>query len=331
MSVSGIIFTEQVSGSFTNFIKEQQVSNAVLLTDSNTERLCLSLLKENTFDHIAIPAGEIYKNMDTLQHVLEGMMQRGADRNTWLFNLGGGVVSDLGGFAASIYKRGIRYVNIPTTLLAMVDASIGGKTAVDFKFHKNYLGTFCEPEAVIISPEFLATLPESEIRSAWAEIIKTAVICNGDMISLIRRDVSLARIIESAAMAKSRIVAQDKYDRGVRQLLNFGHTIGHAFESYRLSIDKPVSHGEAVAKGMLYETRLAEQMGFLSTGDAHTIRDMIGSKLDTGPLTTDEFSALLPFLPGDKKNTDERITFSLPVAVGEGKYGVKVHLSDLKA
>ena len=330
MAATGIIFTEQVAGSFTNFIKEHQISKAVLLADNNTRELCLPLLDDHGFSIISIPAGETYKNLQTLENVLEGLMQQRADRDTWLVNLGGGVVSDIGGFAASIYKRGIRYVNIPTTLLAMVDAAIGGKTGIDFKFHKNYLGTFYNPEAVIISPEFLHTLPEQEIRSAWAEIIKTGVICSKELVALIQEDAPLSRIIECTATAKNKIVQQDKYDYNLRQLLNFGHTIGHAYESFYLSINDPVSHGEAVAKGMLYETNLAERIGLLSTPDASAIRDLIASKLGTEPLTGDEFRQLLPFLAGDKKNTDERITFSLPVAVGEGKYGVKVQLSDLE-
>lgn len=330
MAAPGIIFTEQVSGSFSNFIKEHQISRALLLVDDNTEELCLPLLKDNPFAHFSIPAGEIHKNMETLQNMLEGLMQHQADRQTWLFNLGGGVVSDLGGFAASIYKRGIRYVNIPTTLLAMVDASIGGKTGIDFKYHKNYLGTFYEPEAIIISPEFLKTLPEHEIKSAWAEIIKTGVICNNELVKLVYDHAPLSKIIECTAHTKSKIVQQDQYDRDVRQLLNFGHTIGHAYESFRLSINHPVSHGEAVAKGMLYETDLAERLGLLSNQDASTIRSLIASKLGTEPLSDEEFGKLLPFLAGDKKNTDERITYSLPIAIGRGKYGVKVSLSELQ-
>jgi 3-dehydroquinate synthase len=329
MERSELIFTSQVAESFKRYCHENVIQHAVIIVDDNTEKYCLPLL-QSSFPFISIPAGESFKNLETLQMVLKMLLELQLDRKSVVFNLGGGTVSDLGGFAASIYKRGIRYVNIPTTLLGMVDASIGGKTGVDFLDYKNYLGVFNWPETVIISEEFLKTLPEEELNSAWAEIIKTASVCSKPLMDLIVSGAALSDIIRLTAESKEMVCHEDFRDQGRRQLLNFGHTIGHAFESYRLSVGQPIMHGMAVAKGMLFEISLARQLGLLNENDATQISGLIVEKLGCSDLTADEWKALWPFLAGDKKNEGGDIMFSLPVGIGRGSYGIKVSRKDLK-
>jgi 3-dehydroquinate synthase len=329
MKRSELIFTEQASEAFLSYCQSSRISKAIIVVDNHTQELCLPLLNIY-FPSIVIPPGETYKNLHTLESVLDGLVTHQADKDTLVVNLGGGVVSDIGGFAASIFKRGMRYVNIPTTLLAMVDAAIGGKTGIDFHSYKNYLGTFHMPEAVIISTEFLKTLPQPELQSAWAEIIKSAVIGNKDLFQMIEKHATLSEVIAATSAFKQKICEMDFKDENIRQLLNFGHTIGHAYESYRLSIDHPVMHGMAVAKGMVYEARLAERLGLLSSKDASLICGLINSKMQVDELSEEEFGELKRFLSGDKKNSEGFIVFSLPVGIGQGTYGVKVGIGDLK-
>ncbi len=254
MQPSKLHFTGDISQTLNHLCSERQITQAIIIADDHTKALCLPLLKL-PFPVVSIPPGELSKNLATLETVLDALLIHEAGRNTVIFNLGGGVVTDIGGFAASIYKRGLRYVNIPTTLLGMVDAAIGGKTGVDFRHYKNYIGTFYPPELVLISLQFLDTLPQEEINSAWAEIIKSGIIGSSEIFGMIVSGAHLHELVMKTATFKEEICHSDPHDHNIRQLLNFGHTIGHAYESYRLSIGKPVMHGTAVARGMLYEIR----------------------------------------------------------------------------
>jgi len=329
MEQSGLVFTDKISDCFSQYCKDRQIEQAIMLVDNHTENLCLPLLN-HSFPVIVIPSGELHKNLETFEFVLKKLTEYHADRQTFLFNLGGGVVSDIGGFAASVFKRGIRYVNIPTTLMGMVDAAIGGKTGVDYRDYKNYLGVFNLPETVIISTEFLSTLPLDETESAWAEILKTALITSPELLNKIAENADIDSIIRLTAKCKEEITQKDFKDEHIRQLLNFGHTIGHAFESYRLSIQQPVLHGIAVAKGMMYETGLALKLGLISIQDSEFILSLLKDKLHCEELTENEWNGLQSFLSGDKKNSGGFITFSLPVGLGRGTYGMKVALTDLK-
>ncbi len=329
MKRSELIFTGHISNSFSHYCQNHHIHEAVVIVDTHTEFNCLPLL-DSPFPVICIPAGEPNKNLGTLDSILKKLIEYRADKQTVIFNLGGGMVSDIGGFAASVYKRGIRYVNIPTTLMGMVDAAIGGKTGVDYLNYKNYLGVFKLPEAVLVSEEFLKTLPAEELNSAWAEIIKTASVSSRDLMDLVIAGAPLGNIIAMCASCKEEITNKDFTDEHIRQLLNFGHTIGHAFESYRLSVNMPVMHGVAVAKGMIYETRLALKLGLISAPDAKLIIELVKSKMYCDELTENEFGCLQPFLAGDKKNSGGDIVFSLPTGIGQGTYGVKVIMEDIK-
>jgi 3-dehydroquinate synthase len=323
-----LIFDQQITDCFSSYCRQNHISKAVIIADTNTQVFCLPLLNSD-FPVITVPAGEPFKDLKTLESIFHRFIELKVNRQTVIVNLGGGVVSDIGGFAASVYQRGIPYINIPTTLLAMVDAAIGGKTGVDFLHYKNYLGAFNLPQAVMISDLFLQTLPAEELKSAWAEILKTGTICDAGILELIRKDAPLIDIIKATATCKDQLVTRDFKDENERQLLNFGHTIGHAFESYRLSIAQPVMHGIAVARGMLYETRLAVKLGHLQPDVAEHIIRLVKEKMSLEELSVEEFAGLRPFLSGDKKNEDSSITFSLPVEIGRGIYGVRLPLSEV--
>jgi 3-dehydroquinate synthase len=329
MKRSELVFTRDISGTFSSYL-DKDTRQAIIIADNTTKTACLPLLR-HSFPVISFPPGELSKNLNNLQMVLDGLLVHKADKNTLIINLGGGVVTDMGGFAASIFKRGLDYINIPTTLLGMVDAAIGGKTGVDFHSYKNYLGTFYAPEAVLISEQFLDTLPKIELDNGWAEIVKTAVIADPELVQMIKSGKNfLGDIIASVSATKQRICDEDPFDGNVRQLLNFGHTIGHAYETCRIDNNDPVMHGMAVARGMLYETGLAARLGMLSVDDGEFISNLIREQTKSPDLTEAEFNSLLPFLQGDKKNSGTGITFSLPTGIGTGAYGVKVDMADLK-
>ncbi|MCZ2102743.1 MAG: 3-dehydroquinate synthase, partial [Chitinophagales bacterium] len=236
-------------------------SKIFVLVDENTEKYCLFHLLEQMdlpIHVIKIPSGEQHKNLNTCQLVWQNLMAKGADRLSLLINLGGGVIGDLGGFCAGTYMRGIRFIQIPTTLLSQVDASVGGKLGVDFMERKNMIGLFGNPEAVFIFTDFLKTLPERELKSGYAEMLKHALIADKDAWNrLSKTDVATINDWEStiyeSVMIKQSIIQEDPLEAGKRKILNFGHTVGHAIESYWISREKPLLHGEAIAIGMVAE------------------------------------------------------------------------------
>lgn len=229
-----------------------EASKVFVLTDENVAMFWLPELKHwlgcEQAVEIIVKAGEKYKSMATVQRVWRALLKNKADRHAVLVNLGGGMITDLGGFAASCYQRGIRFVNVPTTLLAMVDAAIGGKTGVDFCGCKNQIGVFVEPLEVMVSPIYLSTLPEREILSGLAEMIKYGFIADEDMLEV--NDRNYEQYILRAGKIKREIVEEDFKEEDSRKVLNFGHTLGHAIESFSHTTECPLTHGEAVAFGM---------------------------------------------------------------------------------
>lgn len=322
--MSELIFSQNIDDTLKSYCLKHQIHNIVVLTDENTHQFCLPLFNQNHFKIIKINAGENHKNIETLTQILNQMSEFELKRNDLLFNLGGGVVSDIGGFAASIYQRGIDYINIPTTLLSMVDASIGGKTGIDFKHYKNFLGSFKKPKAIMISSQFLKTLQPEDIKSAWAEILKMAFVYSKELFDMVQNQKDLNEIINTCSALKTEIVDKDFKDNGIRQLLNFGHTIGHAYESYRLSINQPVLHGFAVAKGMIYEIKLAEKYNKLNSKEAKNMIQMIQSIISVEELTLNELNALKQWIKKDKKNTNTHLVFSLPSSIGQGVYNIQL-------
>ncbi len=286
-----------------------------ILVDENTKEFCLPLLseiKESVI--IEIKSGEENKNIDSCNLIWEALTKNCFDRNSLLINLGGGVIGDMGGFCASTYKRGIDFIQVPTTLLAMVDASVGGKLGVDFNGLKNQVGLFSNPKSVIINPEFLQTLPENQLKSGFAEVIKHALTSDKNLwkeiISVPFNEMNWGGIIETSINIKNKIVLSDPYEKGERKKLNFGHTFGHAIESYYLQKGTPILHGEAIFMGIILETELSS----LSVSEKNDIKNYILSNFSL-PYTPSK-SNLLNFLRNDKKNFEEKINFSLLEGIG---------------
>ena len=330
MQVNHLYFTSSIAVTLQEWCLSKGYESVYILCDSNTYDHCYPLISSISDKVIVIPAGESHKQLRLIETIVEQLVKFGAKQNHLLINLGGGVVTDIGGFAASIYRRGMKFVNVPTSLMGMVDAAIGGKNGVDHQHLKNYIGTFYLPEMVFISTEFLGSLPYHEFQSAWAEIIKTGSVLDAGLFKMIEMEAELDAVLKRCAECKQSIVQADLYDQSSRQLLNFGHTIGHAYESYYLSISKPVLHGIAVAKGMLAELSIALGLQIISAEDADRIQQLILTKMGVEPITEQEWEYIKRLLWADKKNTGSDITFSLPIAVGKGKYGIIIKLEEIK-
>lgn len=318
------IFPGDFRAPLFSFLKKENYSKIAVLTDANTKRYCLPLVLERLdfeISTIEIPAGEQHKTLDTCLQVWAEMLRLGLDRRSLLICLGGGVSGDLGGFCAATYLRGIDFVQMPTTLLAMADSSIGGKLGVDFNFVKNIIGVFQNPKAVFIDPVFLKTLPASEIRSGFAEIFKHALIADAllwEKLHALRElgNVDWMGLLPPSLAVKKRIVEEDPHERGLRKALNFGHTIGHAVESFSLKTEQPLLHGEAVALGIVCESWLSWKLAGLPEPDLREIVAFVRRFYEPFFFKPDDFSQLLDLMKKDKKNDRNRINFSLLPAIG---------------
>ncbi|WP_210517992.1 3-dehydroquinate synthase [Hymenobacter terricola] len=319
------------------FLSRPAVSRVFVLADANTARQCLPLLEKHlpaTYKLIEIPAGEEYKTLASCDTVWCELTEQRADRHAVLVNLGGGVVTDLGGFAAALYKRSIRFAQVPTTLLAQVDASVGGKTGVDFQGFKNQLGVFQAPAAVFIEPQFLQTLDPRQLKSGYAEVLKHWLIADADAFNENRRLGWLTDdwtpIIRESVALKQRIVAQDPLENGPRKLLNFGHTVGHALESYLLTQPgREALHGEAVAAGLVCESWLSVQHGLLSAEELDKIETFVFSVFDKLAFVMLETDAIAEFALQDKKNSGATINCTLLNGIGNGVFDQPVTLAEI--
>ena len=311
-----------------------EASQVFILTDENVASFWLPetahwLHCEAAID-IVVKAGEKHKSLPTVQRIWQTLMRHHADRNALLVNLGGGVVTDLGGFAASTYKRGIRFINVPTTLLGMVDAAIGGKTGIDFGGAKNPIGAFAEPEEVLTHPDFLTTLPTRELLSGLAEMLKYGFIADPNLL-----DANLENYqdyILRAAGIKREIVAKDPYEAGLRKLLNFGHTFGHAVESRCLTTAFPLRHGEAVALGMAAALWLSVRQLALGEKILHNYESRLPMLLSEAEirLSADDVESMMNALAHDKKNKGDKLQFVLIEAVGKPVWDVEVAAERVK-
>ncbi|MCQ4923834.1 3-dehydroquinate synthase [Tissierella carlieri] len=304
--------------------------NFILVTDENVYNIYKeeveNLLKGREEIHI-IPSGETSKNLKELSNIYTLLIQRNIDREGRILCLGGGVVGDLAGFAAATYKRGIEYIQIPTTLLSQVDSSIGGKTGIDFSGHKNIIGSFHFPLITLICTSFIHTLPEKEIACGLGEIIKYGLIEDYDFFKYIERNMNkvysrdmevLSFIIEKSIKIKLSMVEKDKLDAGIRQNLNFGHTIGHSIESF-FGYTK-YNHGEAVILGMMYESNIAYERNLIDKEYYNEIIKVLSPLVEQTILSNDEINILLEYMKNDKKNKDGKISFILPI--GRGKVNI---------
>lgn len=290
-----------------------------VITDDNTSLVCLPLFKIHigklSFIEIKIKAGEKHKTLNTCENIWRILIKHNADRRSLIINLGGGTVCDVGGFAASVFKRGIAFINVPTTLLAMTDAAIGGKTGVDFLHYKNMIGTFTQPNATIIYKDFLKTLPSREINSGKAEIIKHALIADKGLWNLITKDFTITdTVLKKSIALKTKIIAKDFKENNLRKLLNFGHTIGHAIESYYLQKGMDILHGEAVGAGMIVELYLSSLKNELFLSDLEQIGLFLYSHFSLRE--TLSYKQLEKFLIADKKNKNGKINFTLLHKIG---------------
>lgn len=322
---TNIVFTRDCAVGLKEKLEDVPFASLYLLADSNTSRFCLGHLGLDMFPvarRMVMPAGEDNKTLDTVARIWQWLSVSGARRNAVLLNVGGGVVSDMGGFAASCFKRGIRCVNVPTTLLAQVDASVGGKTGIDFNGLKNEIGTFSFPQWVLVDNGFLATLPFRQVLSGFAEMLKHALLAgNGHLEELLRADLSqvaeepFLHLIEKSVAVKAEIVERDPEEQGVRKALNFGHTVGHAIESAAIAGGMEMYHGEAVAYGMVAELYLSvRKMGFDRQRYEAIRRFIQATYLPYVPVAGAE--ELYGLMLHDKKNEREGVNFSLLRAPG---------------
>ena len=320
------IFVGPLQDSLPGFLRQLTYSQLIIIVDENTRQYCLPILVEclanQTYDVIEIQSGEPYKNIDTCQYIWQQMMTTNVGRDAIVLNLGGGVIGDMGGFCAGTFKRGVRFIQIPTTLLSQVDASIGGKLGIDFMQVKNSIGLFQNPEAVIIDPAFLKTLTHREVRSGFAEIIKHSLIADAEQWNSIKQmnfseNINWNELITPSLLVKKRIVEEDPFEKGMRKALNFGHTIGHAVEGVALESDHPLLHGEAIAIGMICETYLSRELLQL---DTETVLHIIRYLLDVyghHPLAPNNYDTYISLMQNDKKNEGKAINFSLINPIGQ--------------
>lgn len=321
-------------------LSKKKYSKVFILTDEMTGQYCLPVLQEKLpeltdFDIIEVPNGEENKTIDFCIGIWQMLLEFEADRNAILINLGGGVVTDMGGFAASTFKRGIDFIHIPTTLLSQVDASVGGKTGVDLSEVKNIIGTFAQPEAVIIATDFLKTLSDRELTSGFAEVIKHGIIADADFFKEITalenaKEITEAQIYHSVGI-KNKVVLEDPFEKGIRKTLNYGHTIGHAIESWSLKNEKnSLLHGEAIALGMICEAYLAKEMVGLPASDLELITSTFLKFFGKYKIRPGIEQEILEIMKNDKKNESGKINFSLPNKIGNCQFDIFVDAAVIK-
>ena len=334
MEKQKVIIANQLEKALTEAVSECKPDRIFVLVDETTERLCLPLVKDfpclQQAETIVILPGDQHKSLESVVHVWQALQQKGATRHSLLINLGGGMVTDLGGFAASTFKRGMHLINIPTTLLSMVDASVGGKTGFNFGGLKNEIGVFRNASSVILDTVFLKTMDAENLLSGYAEMLKHGLICsqptgegNTSMLGeLLAFDVEqpdldvLKRMVAESVEVKQRIVLEDPEEHGLRKALNLGHTIGHAFESLALQ-RKPVLHGYAVAWGLVCELYLSVAKTGFPTALMHQVAGFVFDHYGRMPITCNDYPALLELMTHDKKNVAGRINFTLLGGVGD--------------
>ncbi len=321
-------------------LAEKKYSKIFVFVDSNTAEICLPTFRQllpdlAEFDIIETDPGEENKNIDFCIGIWKTLLDFEADRKCLMVNLGGGVITDMGGFVASTYKRGIDFINIPTTLLAQVDASVGGKTGIDIDNIKNMVGTFSLPQAVFIENSFLKTLPQREMLSGFAEMIKHGLIADKvyyEQLKLADYTRVDAHAIYHSVQIKNNVVLADPFEKGLRKILNFGHTIGHAVESYALLHDKkPLTHGEAIAIGMICESYLSSKYCHLPSTELKEISKYILTIYPKYQIRPKSFKQLLAFMQSDKKNEGGFIMFSLLDEIGKCTFNCKVTEVDILA
>ena len=336
-----VVISGNLERDLVSAISECEHDRIFVLTDETTQQLCwpkiknFKALKNST--PIIIKATDTHKNLDTLSQVWQALSNGGATRHSLMINLGGGMVTDLGGFAESTFKRGIDFINIPTTLLAMVDASVGGKTGINFGGLKNEIGVFSDSRFVIINTQFLDTLDHDNICSGYAEMLKHGLISDertwAELVTfdLDTPDLSkLQRMVADSIKVKERIVETDPHEHGIRKALNLGHTMGHAFESFAMRRGTPILHGYAVAYGLISELYMSARKTAFPTDRMHQTVRFIRENYGTLNITCDDYTTLIELMHHDKKNTSGIINFTLLGNVGDIRINQTANEEEIK-
>ncbi|PHR72828.1 MAG: 3-dehydroquinate synthase [Lutibacter sp.] len=316
-------FNEISYKKINSFLSDNKPSTIFILVDENTNEHCYSKFIQNIettaiIEVVEIEAGEIHKNIETCVGLWNVLTELGADRKSLMINLGGGVITDMGGFVASTFKRGIKFINVPTTLLSMVDASVGGKTGVDLGVLKNQVGLFSNPEMVLIDTQFLETVSDREIRSGVAEIIKYGLTYDSKLWVELKEFKSLEKnnlehFIYRSIEIKNTIILEDPKENGLRKMLNYGHTLGHAIESYFLESESKenLTHGEAIAIGMITETYLSNKLFGFPQEKLEEVKEKITTIYGKVAITRADYTPIMNLLKHDKKNTNGNVNFIL--------------------
>ena len=329
------------------FLNANDFSAIAVIADNHTFKFCYPELKPLLPKHtlVRIKSGEEQKHIATCELIWEALTRANFDRHALVLNLGGGVIGDMGGFCAATYKRGIAFAQLPTTLLAQVDASVGGKLGIDFNGFKNHIGVFQQPNAVLIDPVFLTTLPERERRSGFAEVIKHCLIADATMWDEIRRrdldEQDWPALVAHSVAIKQRVVAEDPTEKGLRKILNFGHTLGHAVETYFLTVpslrrtgsDQPrkrLLHGEAIAVGMLAEAYMAFQKKMIDQTLLTQIEEYLFSVYGNVRLTEEDTEPIVALTLQDKKNRGREVRMSLLDGPGNCAFDILVSASEMR-
>jgi 3-dehydroquinate synthase len=311
---------------FLELINQYDPEQLIAIVDDNTAPFLETIhqITDLNIDAIQLPAGEQFKNINTLAGIWKDLTDNNFRRDGLVINLGGGVISDIGGFAAATYKRGVDFINIPTTLLGMVDAAIGGKTGIDFFDFKNQIGVIKQPKGVFCDVSFLKTLPQEELLSGFAEVIKHGLINDQKYYEYCTstpfEKLDWNKVVKGSVSIKSNIVKADPEEKGIRKFLNFGHTIGHAIESYHLEKGTPILHGFAVAKGMVVEAYLSVQAGLLSESEFKQIENTLTQLFPKVSIAENEIPGLIQKMKNDKKNQSDTINFTFLQSIGKAMY-----------
>jgi 3-dehydroquinate synthase len=326
-----VIFTNVVGEAIDKLVEDFGNPDVFVIVDTNTRAMVLPTLQADSkavenATVVAFEAGDLNKDIESLTSVWRQLNESGATRRSLIINLGGGVVTDLGGFAAASFKRGLRFINVPTTLLAAVDAAVGGKTGINFNGFKNEIGAFKEAEAVVISTIYFNTLPQAELLSGYAEMLKHGLLNGKETFakllnySVVYPDFDSERLLDllqESVGVKQRIVAADPTEKGLRKCLNLGHTVGHAFETFALKHRSPIPHGYAVAWGMVVELVLAHMKQGFDSATLHKFAGYVKENYNTFHITCDDYPQLLEIMSHDKKNASpDAINFTLLSEVG---------------
>ena len=333
--MQNLIFTNDVLAAIDRLASQGDHNVIMWIADMNTARL----ISPAPPCMITIPDGDDAKTLDTVTRVWDEMERMGVTRHSLVINLGGGMVTDLGGFAAATFKRGVRFINVPTTLLGAVDAAVGGKTGFNYHGLKNEIGAFAPARDVIISTCFFDTLPVKEMKSGFAEVLKHAMLSDrNEFLRLLDHDFDapinhddLLERLQRSVQVKVDIVARDPNEQGERKALNLGHTVGHAFESLAMKRGKPVPHGYAVAWGLVAEAVLSHLILQFPSEDVHRLGHFVRDNYRDFPFTCDDYDELLDLMRHDKKSRDGEITCTLLAAIGDYRIGQTVSPDDVTA